>query len=328
MIHRSLYKRQVDVNNLLKDDSGSTILTNNGMNPGIVSSCVKQGLEDYCNTFGTKADKNLLRAKKFNLLAKNLNLEEIHISELDTQTFNIKRKDYEFFSTWSAVGFWAEALDPVQMGWGSNRPQDEGIKPPGEGNVRIFPTRGMDCKCNSFVFGIDYNNNDPKKNIVPMEINGMLIPHAEADTISSFLSTEDYRPSVFYVYEPSQIALQSIEDLRDHKYHPPPNSKCHVMTMEECVKGFDAVGALLIFKDKRMHWCGSILDVNMAKDLGFLHSGPTVVQVASSVFAGMKYILNKKHSNDGYQEPEDLDYKFILKTAKPYLGKFISKSLF
>jgi len=120
--------------------------------------------------------------------------------------------------------------------------------------------------------------------------------------------------------------LDSLDDLRKAEYHPPPTVDTKVLSGEEIVSGYDSVGTLLIFKNGRFHWCGSVLDITETRKLGFIHSGPTTVQVASSIFASMKWI-NRGHNLEGYTEPEDLDYRFILKHSKPYLGKFFSKTL-
>jgi homospermidine synthase len=315
LINRSLYKRQVDVAKAVGNSKKSTILTNNGMNPGLVSSTVKQGLKDYALLHGTAEEKEMAKKGLFAKLAKSLGLEEIHISEIDTQIFNKPRPKNHFYSTWSAIGFIAESLDPIQMGWGSNRDPNEGVKPPGEGNIRIFPERGMSVKYKSITLGLKGEK---------IHINGMLIPHAEADTISSFLTDGDYRPSVFYVYQPSSIAFDSLDDLKKRDYHPPPNENCYVMRNDDIISGYDSVGTLLIFDNGKFHWCGSVLDVKESRRLGFKHAGPTTVQVASSLWSAMKWIA--RHEKEGYIEPEDLDYNVILKNAKPYLGKFYSKT--
>ena len=327
---RSLYKRQIEVERLLGTKKTSTILTNHAQNPGMVSSYVKRGLIDYAMKNGNTEDKKLakgldsgkIKKSEFCKLAKSLCLEEVHISEIDTQKFNPKfskelEKNFWFYSTWSPTGFWAESLDPIQMGWGSNRNPNEGYKPNvGEGNVRIFPTRGMDAKCRSITLGL-------KGEIV--NINGMLIPHAEADTISSFLTDGAYSPSVFYVYQPSSLALESLDCLRKADYHPPPPERCYAMQNDDVISGFDSVGTLLLFKNGKSHWTGSVVSVEFSRGLGFKHSNPTIVQVGAGVWGAMKWI--EKHKKEGYTEPEDLDYKQILTYAMPYLGKFYSKTL-
>jgi len=328
---RSLYKRQMEVEKLLGTKKSSTILTNHAQNPGMVSSYVKRGLIDYAKKHGSQEDKQLakgldsgkIKQTEFCKLAKSLGLEEVHISEIDTQKFDPKfskklEHEFWFYSTWSPTGFWAESLDPVQMGWGSNRDPKEGYKPTvGEGNVRIFPTRGMDAKCKSVTLGL-------KGEQIP--VNGMLIPHAEADTISSFLTDGAYSPSVFYVYQPSSLALESLDCLRKAKYHPPPPEKCYAMRNDDVLSGFDSVGTLLLFKDGKAHWTGSVVSVEFSRGLGFRHSNPTIVQVGAGVWGAMKWIENN-HKRLGYLEPEDLDYKQILKYAMPYLGRFYSKTL-
>ena len=183
LIDRSLYKRQMEVQKILKNNKKSTLITNSGMNPGLVSSCVKKGLFDYAISHGSDEEKMLARKGIFNELACSLGLEEIHISEIDTQIF--KKEFYEqtekkFFSTWSAIGYVAESLDPIQIGLGSNRDKNIGVKPTdGDGNVRIFPIRGMSVKCKSVTLGLNGEK---------IQVDGRLIPHAESDTLNAYLT--------------------------------------------------------------------------------------------------------------------------------------------
>lgn len=50
--------------------------------------------------------------------------------------------------------------------------------------------------------------------------------------------------------------------------------------------------------------------------------GPTVLQVAAGVYAGFMWACKKPKA--GCNFPDHTDTDFILKTAMPYLGRFIS----
>lgn len=50
--------------------------------------------------------------------------------------------------------------------------------------------------------------------------------------------------------------------------------------------------------------------------------GPTVLQVAAGVYSG--FLWGCKHPNSGVRYPEHLDTDFIIDSAMPFLGRFIS----
>jgi homospermidine synthase len=272
-----------------------------------------KGMADYTNKYGDKKANELLAKEQYNKLAKHLQLEEIHISEIDTQICNKARPKGWFFNTWSPQGFIAEALDPIQMSDGSNRRKEGGgivYK-----NMRIFPTRGMDMKCESVVVG---ENNET----VP--INGFLIPHAEADTLSDYLKDGDYMPTIYYVYDCSKVGHESIEAMRKDNYKPVPLKKCYCIQNQDIDSGYDSLGALLMFPN-RTWWCGTILSIDEARRLGFKHAGATTVQVAISMFNAIKWIL--KNKSEGFTEPEDLNWRTIIKGCEKYLGKLVSREM-
>jgi homospermidine synthase len=313
LIKRSLYQRELHAEKVI-GNTKTTMLTNFGMNPGGISCLALKGLHDYTLSKGDDKAKQLLKAKEWAKLAHHLNLHEIQVSELDTQILNKPRPKDAFWNTWSPTGFQAEALDPIQIGNGSNRKNDKGgvVK----GNMRIYPVRGMDYTCSSVVVGI---------NDETIPIDGLIIPHAEADTLSWFLTDGDYRPSVFYVYDCSQVGKESLNYLRNVRhYKPVPLEKCYVVGNDDITSGYDSVGALLIFPDC-VWWCGTILDVKETRRLGFKHCAPTTIQVSTFMNTAMNWI--SRHSKEGFVEPEDLDWKYVIDNSKKYLGKIVSKEL-
>ena len=173
----------------------------------------------------------------------------------------------------------------------------------------------MDYTCSSVVVGL---------NGEPIEINGYMIPHAEADTLSRFLEVNDYRPAVFYVYECSNVAKESLDYLRERDYKPVPLEKCYVVGNDDITSGYDSLGALLIFKD-RVWWCGTILDISETRKLGFKHSAPTTVQVATTMTTAIHWI--NKNRKEGMTLPEELDWKYVIGGSSKYLGKIISKEI-
>jgi homospermidine synthase len=156
------------------------------------------------------------------------------------------------------MGFAEEALDWVQVGWGTHERPLPSQLVPSEGPVnQVFvPMHAMEMVMSSYV---------------PHEsIKGMCIPHGEADTITEHLTVYDatakqnagesqnaqgnnvtkavYRPSVYYVYQCAQVAMESLDEMRKEGYIP--QSSYHVLTPDdEGLRGEDRVGVLLMFED-------------------------------------------------------------------------------
>lgn len=170
------------------------------------------------------------------------------------------------------MGFAEEALDWVQVGWGTHeRPLPRMLVPTrGSRNQVFVPMHAMDMFMDSYV--------------PHTPIKGMCIPHGEADTITEALTVYDdddsssdgsgeesgddystttrvtqqgevkkvrrqavYRPSVYYVYQCADIALDSLDEMRKSKYTP--QEKYHVLVPADGLKGEDRVGVLLMFED-------------------------------------------------------------------------------
>jgi homospermidine synthase len=292
--------------------SKSSVVVDNGMNPGLVSHFVMCGLYKA----GDATTKKLIVQGKFSEAARREGLRVIHVSERDTQQPK-KKLDYKktFYNTWSVLGFVAEARDPVQIGHGTHEKSIPGEIIPRDGprNMIFLPKRGMDVRLRSFVPG--------------GPIEGYAIPHGEANTLSLTLTSKNdygvYRPSVYYVYQCSEIAQKSLEWMRKNDYHMQPN--WHVLSLPEIKSGYDAVGALLCFADGRTYWSGTILSVPQVKKLGYKFSGPTTVQVAISIISTLRWLL--KNKSLGFMTPESVPWKEILSTCKKFLGSIVCKEV-
>lgn len=107
------------------------------------------------------------------------------------------------------------------------------------------------------------------------------------------------------------------------------------MTLQKCIPecevidpsnyqlhGYDKVGAMMIFKNNRGWWSGTIMDEFDAAHLFDHKFGPTVIQVASGLYSSFVWLLN--NPNSGNKWAENLDSDFILEHAKPYLGRLWS----
>ena len=296
---KALYRRSLMCQNKklekMYGQAKTTALILAGENPGEVSYKAIKGLCDYTEKFGNRVEKGLMRNKKYNLLARSLGLEKIHISEIDTQVPKRERPKDAFWGTWSVHGMIAEARDPVQI------------------SDRIIGERGMDVQEPSICVGYDGK---------PIHYTGSLVPHGEAYTISNFLKCRDYMPDVYYVYCPSEMTRDSLDMLRENDYKDIDDKLCYVLGQSDLKSGWDSVGCLLQFNCGRKWWCGSVLSLADVKKLGFKHSGPTPVQVAINMLSSIRYI--QKNKKEGLLEPEDLEYKSQLARSKDYLGKMYS----
>ena len=318
-----LFHRMKKAEKLLQGAT-STILTDSGANPGLVSSFVKQALKDVAEKYKDEESIKYINKQEFNLAAERMGVELIHISEIDTQEYKYKMKPDTFYNTWSCEGFQAEALDPVSIGFGSceNNKSKQWIKPTDAKNpiIRVMKKRGCDVIQKSYC--LDHKGKFQK-------IEGYCIPHGESFTICRMLQHNDYRPSVYYVYCCSPPAMESINRMKENNYEPLPNDLVLSLNDIKNTAGFDSVGTLLFFSGKGTipklaHWYGSSLSVKEVKQLGFKHSNPTVVQVAESLLSALKWI--QKHQDEGLITPEDLNYKYMIENSKKYLGKIYSKS--
>ena len=153
----------------------------------------------------------------------------------------------------------------------------------------------------------------------------MIIPHGEAYTLHSFLSDKEtgYAPSQYYVYDYNPYAKEFVnnlpEDITLHDCNPPMEV---LHPKEHSLKGYDKVGALLLFEGNRGWWSGSVMDDLDASFILDHQYGPTVLQVTGGLFSAFLWMC--KNPNSGNKWAEDLESDFVLEAAKPYLGRIHS----
>jgi homospermidine synthase len=155
------------------------------------------------------------------------------------------------------------------------------------------------------------------------EIVGMVIRHGEAFTISEHLSVWKnkqciYRPTVHYAYMPCHETLSSLHELRCRNYRLQPKQR---IMRDEITSGEDILGALLMGGRYTSWWTGSILSIEEARRLA-PHQNATTVQVAIGVVAAVLWML--ENPRKGVCVPDDLPHDYILRIAKPYLGRLLS----
>ena len=320
----TLYARQMILRKQIAkkwgSEKGSTAIVDHGANPGLVSHFTKKALIDIARKIIREKPrdsrvKNLERfiaEKNFAKLAQITGVKVIHISERDTQVTDVPKRVNEFVNTWSIEGFYEEGVAPAEMGWGTHErklPKDGYAHKTGPKNQICLGTLGM----NTFV-----------RSWVPCgEINGMVIRHGEAFSISDRLTVWKngkavYRPTVHYAYCPSDSALLSLHELRMRQYKMQEKQR---ILSDDIIDGRDELGVLLMGHDFKSWWCGSLLDIHTARKL-VPHQQATTLQVAASVVAAALWMI--QNPREGFLLPDDIDHEAILKFATPYVAPFVS----
>jgi homospermidine synthase len=245
-------------------------------------------------------------------LARELEIKVIHISEHDTQITNQPKRFGEFVGTWSIEGLREEGVAPAEMGWGTHETDIPLISsfPPSNGKNQIFLSQmGMNTWVRSWV---------PNEEII-----GMVIRHAEAISISDYLSVREkgnvvYCPTVHYAYMPCNETITSLHELRCRNYELQKNLR---IMNDEIVEGEDILGALIMGHRYNSWWTGSVLSIHESRKR-IPHQNATTLQVAIGLVSAVMWMM--ENPNRGICMPDDLPYEFILDVAKPYLGKLLS----
>lgn len=321
---RTLYARYQKMKKII--NKKSTVLIDGGQNPGMVNLWLKYALDTIAKEYGSEKTKKDASEEKFANVAQNLGLKICIVSEEDTQK-TIKTKPKKMmWNTWSAVGFFAgEMLDPVMV---TNSKlskkvfEDEEYILPTNGpkNVMFINKRGSDLKSTSYIL----DENGKKK-----KYKGYTIPHGEINSMSLMLKKANYElPVMYYCYKPSDVAVETLKQVKKNKYKPLGEGlkSYHVMELPEIKKeGYDCVGLYMNFSGGEcgdIDWfIGSLLTVKFVKDvLGYEHCTPTTIQVAIMIVTMLEHLV-KNYKNLGLVYPEEVPgYKKILKQCMPYLG--------
>jgi homospermidine synthase len=320
----TLYWRHLNLRRMTAKWStpGPTAVLEHGANPGLISHFTKQGLIDIGRRLiadkkvkGRKADeiRQLITDRTFNRLAMKLGVKVIHCSERDTQITNQPKQVNEFVNTWSVEGFREEGTTTAEMGWGTHEKE----LPPlayehkeGPRNQICLARMGINTCVTSWVPNYC--------------IHGMVVRHGEAFTISDRLTVWQngkavYRPTVHYAYCPCDSAIASLDELRGNDYRL--QKKQRIMS-DEITSGSDILGALLMGHAYKSWWTGSDLSIEESRRL-VPHQNATTMQVAVSVVAAAMWMI--ENPAKGVCVPDDLPHEYVLKIARPYLGKWISK---
>ena len=205
------------------------IVLQHGNNPGLVSHFVKAGLEYIVKKQFKKNEylNKLLKENKFNELAKELKLKEIHVNDKDYQKVKDIFDENKLYSTWSVDSFFFEMLSEATANIGTDE------KYYNEENCKR-----IDFK-NGFLEFKDLAINKVGKTYYPKgKFEAYLVPHEETITIAKNLEVKKgeetiYRPTVVFLYSPCEYAIQY---LKNAKVNSDYISDFHTM---QDIKSFD-----------------------------------------------------------------------------------------
>lgn len=315
LANRTLYVTHDKIRNATQKykDRGSTCLISNGANPGLVTQFTKAALLEIATAMNLKIEVPQTREQWAELMMYT-GTKVVHIAERDTQVIDVPKEKGEFVNSWSCEGFWAEGRAPAELGFGTH--EDPNIKDiflhrNGPGNAVYLNTPGVATLIKSWVpIGGAYN--------------GFLVQHSESITISEYFTVTNsegyviYRPTVNYAYCPMDAAIASVHEFRGRELRLQDKKR---IAKTEIVSGMDELGVLLLGHGINGWWYGSQMTIEEATAL-LPGEGPTTVQVAANMLAGIIWML--QNPNKGYIEPEELPFEFILNLARPYLGTMAS----
>ena len=314
-LERTLYYRHMRMRDMKSrwTKTGATAIVEHGANPGLVSHLVKKSLVDIA-TRALKEGKasrdveDFLISENYQSLAHALSVKVIHISERDTQVTNKPKQWGEFVNTWSVEGFYEEGVAPAELGWGTHEktlPTNAYEHPSGPKNQIAIAQPGATTWVRSWVPNF--------------EIQGMVIRHGEAFTISDHLTVWDdgkaiYRPTVHYAYCPSNEAIVSMKELEMLNWELHKNQR---IMNDEITSGDDRLGVLLMGHPYKSWWTGSLLNIEDSRKL-IPGQSATTVQVSSAVYAAVAWAM--KNPNAGLLVPDELPWREVLGYAEKYWG--------
>ena len=320
-LERTLYYRHMRMRDMKSrwTKTGATAIVEHGANPGLVSHLVKKALVDIA-TKGLSEGKvgkdveSALTDERYNELSHLLGVKVIHISERDTQVTNKPKQWGEFVNTWSVEGFYEEGVAPAELGWGTHEktlPANAYEHPSGPKNQIAIAQPGASTWVRSWVPNF--------------EIQGMVIRHGEAFTISDHLSVTEngktiYRPTVHYAYCPSNEAIVSMKELEMLNWELHKNQR---IMNDEITGGDDRLGVLLMGHPYRSWWTGSLLTIEDSRKL-IPGQSATTVQVSSAVYAAVAWAM--KNPNAGLLVPDEMPWREVLGYAEKYWGGIHSEA--
>lgn len=278
-----------------------------GMNPGLITIMTKQAILYLAKQ--QKKTKELvlyMNERDYARMCEYLQVEIIHCSEVDTAM--TKEPVKNFTNTWCCQGLIDEYADNCQLTWGTDQQHLPMKAEMLSEYVADLNIKSKDMFCESYV---------PKFG----KIIGCIISHSEQISGADYYSTPEHSPTIHYVYKLSPVTQYSIKKFLPAKLIGgtfPRGSTTNLNKYDTKFESIDAVGSLIITKDKKCVWAGSFLDSN-EKWIG--NASATTYQVALAIVSGLSYMLD--HPSDGLLWAEDVDEDYILKIIQPEFSYLI-----
>ncbi len=321
------------------------IVLQHGNNPGLVSHFVKSGLEYIVKKQFKKNEylNKLLKENKFNELAKELKLKEIHVNDKDYQKVKDIFDENKLYSTWSVDSFFFEMLSEATANIGTDE------KYYNEENCKM-----IDLK-NGFLEFKDLAINKVGKTYYPKgKFEAYLVPHEETITIAKNLEVKKgeetiYRPTVVFLYSPCEYAIQylknakvnsdyipdfhTMQDIKSFDNNPVIRGfkypeRAEIIYKEKIKYGTEYVGVLLLGSEFNPVWVGNRIKKNFLykdKKASFWQT-PTITPVAMSALAASCWMIKNKDKG-GIYFPDDIkEYNEIIHFAEKYISKTIYKT--
>jgi len=293
-----------------------TSLFAHGINPGLISSILKQALVNIANDTQLENFSTPTTRDEWASLMHRLGVKVVHISERDTQVLKEPKRPGQFLNTWSVHGFISEGVfQSAELGWGSHEKEMpfDGLQHTTGSRAAIYLSRpGASTKVRTWA---------------PIEKNfhGFLVTHNESISIAEYFSEYNpkgelaFRPTVHYAYHPCDAAVSSVHEILGKDGVTQPETK---VIFDEILDGHDELGVLVMGHKKHSYWFGSIQDVHTARKL-VPHNNATSLQVAAGVLSGMTHCIESQ--KDGVIEAEDLNHEKAIASARQYLGRVVGE---
>ena len=288
-----------------------------GANPGLIThfcilgiySMAKEAINNKIADY--EKIQFFLDKKDIPSLAQIMQIDVIHISEYE----EIEPKDEQKFKgfttcTWCPESFHDEWTLETEVSMGTHDIEDLSQKM--FQKIPLSEPPAVQCFTPIYL-----------KTASPDKIfTGKVVRHPETIEISQIFSNEEHVPTVAFVYRPSRLPRQNLEN-KNWKELP-------TIIIDEStggpLTGSETMGATLISsrKDIMPRWFGSVITCEQEREIG-ANSNPTTLQVAAGVISHL--LLSLEEPEKGLCMPHEFDSEKILQLAKPFLGNIIDKSL-
>ena len=289
-----------------------------------------------------KHDSNLnslLEQNKFNEIAKELDLKEIHVNDNDYQEVKDKFDYNKLFSTWSIDSFFFEMLSEATANIGTKEKIDYNTK------YKKYDSNNGFLEFKDLAIDIKGKTYFPKG-----KFEGFLVPHEETITIAKSLEVKNgeeviYRPTVIFLYSPCDFAINYLKYARVNDYLNPIDNKpqdiknqiirgfkypqrSEIIYKEQIKDGTEYVGVLLLGSKFNPIWIGNRIKKNfLYKDKKSSYwQTPTITPVSMSALAATCWMIKNQDKGGIYFPDEINDYKEIINFAEKYISKTIYKT--